>query len=408
TIPSSIVLDHNHPLYLHASDGPGSIRAMKVALLGKNKLCLVDGSTLKEDLGPNLGSQWDRCNAIRVWAGFKERFDKVNASRLYYLHKEIFTLTQGISSASIYFTKLKDLWAEYDSILPPPTTATEYIEQPEYQRPLQFLMGLNDNFEQARSHILLMPSLPSIDKAYAMVVQEESRKSFAGGTYGQGGLNDPTALFTAQSTSKPRRNYMCNKTWHLKENCYKIIGYPSDFKQKKKKANVVMMDGSARQGVIASPNTSMYQSSSNVEPAQVFTKEQYNQLLQLLNKGSTAGTSANMEVDTGATNHMTGDKSLLKNETSVGNSGQVQLPTGDSASISHMGECQLTGGDVLKDVLCVPTFKFNLMSASKVTEDLKCSVTFFPKCCIFQDLLSGRVKEIGRREEDLYILSTTL
>ncbi|OIT33509.1 hypothetical protein A4A49_23029 [Nicotiana attenuata] len=113
-------------------------------------------------------------------------------------------------------------------------------------------------------------------------------------------------------------------------------------------------------------------------------------------------------LDTGATNHMTGDKSLLKNETLVGNSGQVQLPTGDSAPISHMGECQLTGGDVLKDVLCVPAFKFNLISVSKVTEDLKCSVTFFPKCCVFQDLLSGRVKEIGRKEEGMYILSAAL
>lgn len=38
----------------------------------------------------------------------------------------------------------------------------------------------------------------------------------------------------------------------------------------------------------------------------------------------------------------------------VENSGQVQLLTGDSKAISHMGECQLTGGEVLKDVLCVP------------------------------------------------------
>ncbi|XP_075079228.1 uncharacterized protein LOC142164710 [Nicotiana tabacum] len=152
TIPSSIVLDHNHPLYLHASDGPGSMsvgliltgmenyslwsRAMKVALLGKNKLCLVDGSTSKEDFGPNLGR-------------------------------------------------------------------------------------------------------------------------------------------------------------HLKEKCYKIIGYPYDFKQKKK-ANAVMIDGAGQQGMIVSPTTSIYQPSSNVEPAQFFIKEQYNQLLQLMNKSSTAGTSANM------------------------------------------------------------------------------------------------------------------
>nr|XP_009793926.1 PREDICTED: uncharacterized protein LOC104240742 [Nicotiana sylvestris]XP_016480202.1 PREDICTED: uncharacterized protein LOC107801390 [Nicotiana tabacum] len=73
-------LDHNHSLYLHPSDGPGSLsigllltgienytlwsRAMKVALLGKNKLCLVDGTTSKSDFGPGLAHQWDRCNVI--------------------------------------------------------------------------------------------------------------------------------------------------------------------------------------------------------------------------------------------------------------------------------------------------------------------------------------------------------
>ncbi|XP_075084983.1 uncharacterized protein LOC142168226 [Nicotiana tabacum] len=59
-------LDHNHPLYLHPSDGPGSLsnRDMKVALLGKNKLCLIDGTTLKGDFGPGLAHQWDRCNTI--------------------------------------------------------------------------------------------------------------------------------------------------------------------------------------------------------------------------------------------------------------------------------------------------------------------------------------------------------
>lgn len=64
-------LYHNHPLYLHPCDGPGSMsvgllligmenytiwsRVMKVALLEKNKLCLVDGSTCKADLVWNWG-----------------------------------------------------------------------------------------------------------------------------------------------------------------------------------------------------------------------------------------------------------------------------------------------------------------------------------------------------------------
>ncbi|XP_070020924.1 uncharacterized protein LOC142178450 [Nicotiana tabacum] len=125
---------------------------MKVALLGKNKLCLVDGSTSKADFGPALAHQWDRYNVIvtswlmsnvsqhlltgvlfsenaqTIWTQLKERFDKVNTSRLYYLHKEIFTSTQGVSLVSVYFTKLSDLWAEYNSITPPPP-AKDYVEQ---------------------------------------------------------------------------------------------------------------------------------------------------------------------------------------------------------------------------------------------------------------------------------------
>ncbi|XP_070014406.1 uncharacterized protein [Nicotiana sylvestris] len=195
-------------------------RAMKIALLGKNKLCLADGTTSKSDFGADLAKQRDRCNAIvtswlmsnvskdlmtgvlfssnaqTIWAELKERFDKVNASRLFYLHKEIFTLTQGILSVSTYFTKLKDLWAEYDSILPPPPVK-DYVEQIEFQRLLQFLMGLDDTYEQARGQILMMPNVPSINQAYAMVVQAESRKIISGTNYGGGNTINPTATFIA-------------------------------------------------------------------------------------------------------------------------------------------------------------------------------------------------------------------
>lgn len=78
----STVLDYNHPLFLSASDGPGSLlvgiqlvgmenymlwsRAMRVALLGRNKLAFVDGSITKETYGPTMVHLWDRCNAIVV------------------------------------------------------------------------------------------------------------------------------------------------------------------------------------------------------------------------------------------------------------------------------------------------------------------------------------------------------
>ncbi|OIT36672.1 hypothetical protein A4A49_51924, partial [Nicotiana attenuata] len=372
TTPTRPVLDHNHPLYLHPSNGP-------VALLGKNKLCLVDGTTSKGDFGSGLAHQWDRCNAI-------ERFDKVNASRLYYLPKEIFTSTQGISSVSVYFTRLTDLWAEYDAILPPPPVK-DYVEQLEFQRLLQFFMGLNDSFEQARSHILMMPNVPSINQAYAMIVQDESRRTISSSQFNtHTGQVEPTAMFTSQSGSRQRRNFG--------ENCYKVVGYPSDFKPKR------------RANVAAQIENTVAQEAHNGVPTHMFTNEQYSQILQLLNKnsiGESSGTIAAM-ADTGATNHMIGNKDLLHNGTQTENAGQVQLPTGDSAKITHVGDCQLSGGDTIKNVLCVPTFKFNLLSVSKVTKDLNCFASFFPTFCVFQDLWSGRVKEIGREEDGLYTM----
>lgn len=194
-----VTIDHNHPLHLRSSDVPGALsvgiqltgmenytlwsRAMEIALLGRNKLGFIDGSVLRSDFDGPLKKIWDCCNAIaitwltcnvskdllsgilysssanQVWLDLKERFDKINGSRLFQLHRNIFTLTQGTLTVSAYFTKLKSLWDEYDSILPPPSCdyhkAKDYVEQMQYQKLLQFLMGLNDSYSQARGHILM-------------------------------------------------------------------------------------------------------------------------------------------------------------------------------------------------------------------------------------------------------------
>ncbi|XP_075095515.1 uncharacterized protein LOC142173766 [Nicotiana tabacum] len=119
-------------------------QAMEVSLLTRNKQGFVDGTITHYTYGYKYADLWDRCNVIvKSWimhnvsrdllsgvlfcsnvcairADLRERFDKVNASRMYYLHREIFTLTQGMSIVSVYYSKLKDLWDEYDSIMPPP------------------------------------------------------------------------------------------------------------------------------------------------------------------------------------------------------------------------------------------------------------------------------------------------
>ena len=116
---------------------------MRIQLLGKNKLGIVDGSWKKEDFGAELGHQWDRCNAVvqgwimssvtqelhtgivyatsarAVWEDLRDRFDKVNASWIYQLHKAIAMTVQGNDCISTYFSKLRNLWDEFASIIPP-------------------------------------------------------------------------------------------------------------------------------------------------------------------------------------------------------------------------------------------------------------------------------------------------
>ncbi|XP_070029992.1 uncharacterized protein [Nicotiana sylvestris] len=272
----------------------------------------------------------------KVWKELQERFNKVNGSCLYSLHKEIFTLTQGTSSVSVYYSRLNDLWDEYDSMMPPPSC-----------------------YSQARSQILMKSKVINVNQVYALIVQDESQKLVAGSNYVTTETMELAALFTARNNMpKQKRSWgmeydychgkghtrdgyfklmhcgYCNKKGHLKENCNKLIGYPAGFKSKAR-ANV----------------------------------EQYNMLLNMLSKASTFETSANLAVDTGATNHMTGNESFLLDDGKVGSAGK--MPTGEFAKVTKIGNSHLGGGDTLKDDLC-----------------------------------TGKVKATGSREDDLYILRT--
>lgn len=113
-------INHNHSLYLHASDVSGVSliflqltstnnyslwsRSMRIALLGRNKLGFVDGTWKKERFREEFRGQWERVNVIvlswlmnsvanhllsgivyasnawSVWEDLRKRFNKVNGS----------------------------------------------------------------------------------------------------------------------------------------------------------------------------------------------------------------------------------------------------------------------------------------------------------------------------------------
>lgn len=89
-------------------------------------------------------------------------------------------MSQGTFTISEYYSKLRNLWDEYESLVPLPACDCDkyrvYAEHMERQKLMQFLMGLNDGFAQSRRQILLTVPSPSLNQAYIMIMQDESQR----------------------------------------------------------------------------------------------------------------------------------------------------------------------------------------------------------------------------------------
>ncbi|RVW89100.1 Retrovirus-related Pol polyprotein from transposon TNT 1-94 [Vitis vinifera] len=110
-------------------------------------------------------------------------------------------------------------------------------------------------------------------------------------------------------------------------------------------------------------------------------------------------------VDTGASDHMTGDAAILQNYKPSNGHSSVHIADGSKSKIAGTGSIKLTKDLYLDSVLHVPNLDCNLLSISKLARDLQCVTKFYPNLCVFQDLKSGKM--IGSAElcSGLYLLS---
>ncbi|XP_070023002.1 uncharacterized protein [Nicotiana sylvestris] len=92
------------------------------------------------------------------------------------------------------------------------------------KRLLQFLSRLNDTYSQARRHILIKSVEPTLNQAYAMIVEYETHKAANIGLNPVVNGNDITALWSAKvHQQKPKKNCNiqcehCKLKGHTKEN----------------------------------------------------------------------------------------------------------------------------------------------------------------------------------------------
>ncbi|KAM6588160.1 hypothetical protein CsatA_010765 [Cannabis sativa] len=210
---SSTTNDLSNPFFISNGDNPAAVlvpkiltgsenystwrRSMMIALVARNKMKFVNGKLPQPDEEHNDYDAWCRCNSTviswilhaisgeiddrimyidnvtEIWSELYERFNERNTQRIFEAKKVMQNLTQGSSSVTTYFTRLKSLWDHIREYRPQPVCsygATKVIlEYQEEDRLLEFLVELNGSFSNVRSQILMRDPLPTVIQAYASV-----------------------------------------------------------------------------------------------------------------------------------------------------------------------------------------------------------------------------------------------
>nr|KYP71950.1 hypothetical protein KK1_011232 [Cajanus cajan] len=293
-------------LYLHPSKNPATSlvspvlelnnyhtwsKSMETTLSAKNKLEFIDGSAPEPAIDDRYHSAWRRCNnmvaswivnpvslpirqsivwmnkAEDIWRDLKSRYAQGDLLRVSELQREASSIKQGDLSVTEYFTKLRIIWDELDNYRPElmckclnkcscdvlPNITQRRIED----QAMQFLRGLNDQYNNVQSHILLMEPLPHITKIFSYVVQQErqlqgkifaSNANTASCTFcGKVGHNENVCFrkhgFPDSKENKPsfgkgsKTCSHCGRSGHTVDSCYRKHGFPPGFKTQAKNSN---------------------------------------------------------------------------------------------------------------------------------------------------------------------------
>lgn len=242
---------------------------MNIALDAKYKLAFIDGSVVRP-LETHIHFRiWSRCNSMvkswllnsvskqiyktilrfndasEIWKDLQTRFHIANLPRSYQLSQQIWALQQGSVDLSTYYTTLKTLWDELDGTNCVTTChkcdcykATD--TKADHAKVIKFLAGLNESYAVIRSQIIMKKHVPDLSEIYNLLDQDFSQRNIIpvhNAAAFQVDVYFPS-VNNAKSTSTPKHGRpICTHygyNGHTVETCYKIHGYPVDFKHKTK------------------------------------------------------------------------------------------------------------------------------------------------------------------------------
>ncbi|XP_072066096.1 uncharacterized protein [Arachis hypogaea] len=234
---------------LNASDNPGNI--ITQVQLRKDAPELEDWWTVQSmiilwilnTIEPSLRTTVTYAkNAKTLWEDIKERFSVTNGPRIQQLKPDLTRCKQEGASMAAYYGKLKILWDELANCDQIPkctcggckcSIGSQLEKRREEEKVHQLLMGLNDvSYATMRSSILATDPLPSLNRVYMMLIQEESVKTITKSADERGLI----VGLVAHVGNKARRGgehgekavtcSKCGKNGHDVKECFQIVGYP--------------------------------------------------------------------------------------------------------------------------------------------------------------------------------------
>ena len=111
-------------------------------------------------------------------------------------------------------------------------------------------------------------------------------------------------------------------------------------------------------------------------------------------------------LDSGASNHMSGNHSLLSHVQTSQSLPPVTLADGSQTSIMDIGTALPLPTLPLSYILHLPQCTFNLFSVSQLTRNLNCFITFLSDSILVQDRRTKRTIGTGLESHGLYYLSS--
>jgi len=173
-------------------------------------------------------------------ADLKERFSVINGPRIQQLKAKLADCKQHVMTMVNYYGKLKTLWDELEMYEPVLTykgckcnISKKLQLRGEDGHVHQFLMGLDDTlYETARSNLLATDPLPSLNRVYSIMVQEERVRSVACVV----DERREVVTLVAQTPARGQGHIdgkdtnvvcsHCNRTGHDSSNYFLVIRYP--------------------------------------------------------------------------------------------------------------------------------------------------------------------------------------